>query len=119
MTEKINLQEKFNLFNELWSPKLVSQVNDMHVKLVKIDGDFIWHSHDTGDEMFFVTKGRLTMRFRDHDVMLEPGEFIVVPHQVEHMPSCEDETWIMLFEAASTVNTGTETSDRTRRVESI
>jgi mannose-6-phosphate isomerase-like protein (cupin superfamily) len=119
MSEKINLQEKFKLFNELWSPKLVGQVNGMHVKLVKIEGDFIWHSHETEDEMFFVTQGRLTMRFRDKNVVLTPGEFIIVPHGVEHMPSCEEQTWIMLFEPASTVNTGTEASDRTRQVESI
>lgn len=113
MTDKINLDEKFNLFTDQWSPKIVGQVNDMHIKLVRIEGEFIWHSHETEDEMFFVTKGRMTMRFRDRDVVVNPGEFIIIPHGEEHMPVCEEETYIMLMEPASTVNTGGEESERT------
>lgn len=119
MADAINLEEKFALFTEQWSPKLVGQINDMHVKLVKIEGEFIWHSHDTEDEMFFVIKGHMTMLFRDKDVSIGPGEFIIVPHGVEHMPVAKPDTHIMLIEPAGTVNTGTEESDRTRAPEAI
>ncbi len=119
MPDKVNINEKFKLFTEQWSPKLVGAVGDMHIKLVKIQGDFIWHSHETEDEMFFVTKGSMTMHFRDKDVLVNPGEFIIVPHGVEHMPACEEEVHIMLVEPASTVNTGNEDSDRTRKPEKI
>lgn len=113
MPDKVNLAEKFALFTEQWSHRLVGRINDMDVKLVKIEGEFIWHSHETEDEMFFVTRGRLTMHFRDKDVVVEPGEFIIIPHGVEHKPSCEKETHIMLVEPATTVNTGAEESDFT------
>lgn len=113
MTEKVNLAEKFALFTDHWSPKIVGQVNDMHVKLVKVEGDFVWHSHNVEDEMFFVTKGEMTMRFRDRDVVINPGEFIIVPHGEEHMPVAEPGTEIMLFEPATTVNTGEEENERT------
>jgi len=119
MPDKINLDEKFALFSEQWSPKIVGQVNNMHVKLVKIGGEFIWHSHEVEDEMFFVTKGCMTMKFRDRDVVVNPGEFIIVPKGIEHMPACEEETFIMLIEPTETVNTGGEESDRTRNPESI
>lgn len=115
MTDKVNLNDKFALFDDHWSPKLVGQINDMHVRLVKIEGEFIWHSHETEDEMFFVTKGCMTMRFRDRDVVVNPGEFIIIPHGEEHMPACDEETFIMLIEPASTVNTGGELSDRTKK----
>lgn len=119
MPEKVNLNEKLKLFSEQWSPKLVGRVNDMHVKLVKISGEFLWHSHATEDELFLVVDGTMTMHFRDRAVKLTPGEFIIVPHGVEHMPSSETETSILLFEPATTVNTGTETTDRTREVVAI
>lgn len=115
MPNKVVLDEKFSLFTDHWSPKIVGQINNMHVKLVKIEGEFIWHSHEVEDEMFFVTKGQMTMRFRDKDVIVNPGEFIIVPKGVEHMPACEEETHIMLIEPVETVNTGEEESDRTRK----
>jgi len=115
----INLEEKFASFTDQWSPKLVGQVNDMMVKLVRIEGEFLWHSHDTEDEMFFVMDGGLVMRFRDRDVTVGPGEFIIVPHGVEHMPVAAAETRIMLIEPASTLNTGTEENERTRHPEAI
>lgn len=114
MIDKVNLEEKFALFDDQWSPKLVGQINEMSVKLVKIEGEFLWHSHESEDEMFFVVKGAMTMRFRDRDVLVTPGEFIIIPHGEEHMPVTEKETLIMLIEPASTVNTGETESDRTR-----
>lgn len=119
MIDKVSLHEKFSLFEKQWSPKLVGAVNDMHVKLVKIQGEFLWHSHETEDELFFVVDGTMTMHFRDRDVIVNPGEFIIVPHGVEHKPSSEGETQIMLFEPATTVNTGGEVSDRTAVPEEI
>jgi len=113
MPEKINLEEKFALFKEHWQPRIVGAVNNMHVKVVKVQGEFIWHSHEVEDEMFFVTKGMMTMHFRDRTVDVGPGEFIIVPHTVEHMPTCEEETHIMLIEPMETINTGGEESDRT------
>ncbi len=114
MTDKVNLLEKFKLFNEPWSPMLVGTINDMHVKLVKLDGEFLWHTHEIEDELFFVVEGRMTMRFRDRDVVVDPGEFIIIPHGEEHMPVAETGTKIMLLEPATTVNTGTEINERTK-----
>ena len=115
MTDKVSLKEKFAQFDDQWSHRLVGEINDMHVKLVKIQGEFIWHSHEAEDEMFFVVTGKLTMRFRDRDVEVGPGEFIIIPHGEEHMPVSEGVTEIMLLEPASTVNTGAETNERTHR----
>lgn len=111
--EKINLQQKFSLFDEHWSPKIVGEVNDFLVKLVKFKGDFVWHKHDNEDEMFMVVKGRFRIRFRDRDVDLEEGEFLVVPRGVEHMPVAEEEAHVLLFEPASVLNTGDVRNERT------
>ncbi len=119
MPEKVNLAAKFALFSEQWSPKIVGQVNDMHIKLGRIEGEFIWHSHENEDEMFMVINGSMTLRFRDKDVVVNPGEFIVVPRGVEHMPVAQSETQIMMIEPATTVNTGTRESDRTVNPEKI
>lgn len=113
MTKKVNLRDKLAQFDDLWSHRLVGEVNDMHVKLVKIEGEFIWHSHDTEDEMFLVVTGELTMRFRDHDETVGPGEFIIIPHGVEHMPVAQTLTEILLLEPGTTVNTGGEVDERT------
>lgn len=104
--EKVNVEEKLALFDEPWSPKVVGELNGQHVKLVKLRGPFVWHHHDEEDEMFLVVKGRFRMEFRDRSVWIEEGEFIVVPHGVEHRPVAEEEACVMLFEPASTVNTG-------------
>lgn len=109
---KVSLAKKFALFSEQWQGKVVAELNDMYVKLCRLEGEFLWHSHDVEDELFFVVEGALTMRFRDRDVQVGPGEFIVVPHGVEHMPVCERETKIMLIEPRDTVNTGNEQSER-------
>lgn len=109
----INLEEKLSLFSDHWSPKVVGELNGQQVKLVKLQGEFVWHSHANEDELFFVLKGKLLMRFRDRDVEVNPGEFIIVPRGVEHCPVAEEEVALMLFEPASTLNTGEERNERT------
>lgn len=117
MSTAIDLAQKFSLFSEAWQPKVVGEVNGMHVKLARLRGEFEWHSHAEEDEMFFVVEGVLIMEFRDRIERIEPGQFIIVPRGVEHLPSSEgEECKIMLFEPASTVNTGDgEETDRTVR----
>lgn len=117
--EKVNLAEKLARIREQWSPKAVAAVNDFQVKLVKLQGEFVWHSHEAEDELFLVLKGRLRMQFRDREVVVDPGEFIVVPHRTEHRPVAEDEVHVLLLEPGSTVNTGTAGGPRTREVEWI
>ena len=110
----VNLAEKFGRFTDAWSPKIVGDVNDMHVKVVKLRGEFVWHHHDVEDELFFVVAGRLRMRLRDGDRDVGPGEFIIVPHGVEHCPvTLTDEVHVVLLEPKGTLNTGNVTSDRT------
>jgi mannose-6-phosphate isomerase-like protein (cupin superfamily) len=104
--DKVNVAQKFSLFEEHWSPKVVGELNGQHVKLVKISGEFVWHHHDDEDEMFLVVDGSFRMEFRDREVWIEEGEFIVVPRGVEHRPVAEEEASVMLFEPASTLNTG-------------
>jgi mannose-6-phosphate isomerase-like protein (cupin superfamily) len=116
MLEKVNLSEKFRLFEEHWSPKIAGEVNDSYVKLVKFQGDFVWHKHDDEDEMFLVVKGRITIRLRDGDVHLDEGEFVVIPRGVEHMPVAEEEAYVLLFEPKTVLNTGDVRNERTREV---
>jgi mannose-6-phosphate isomerase-like protein (cupin superfamily) len=111
--EKINLSEKFSLFSEYWSPKIAGELNGQMVKLVKFKGPFVWHHHDNEDEMFYVVKGSFDMEFRDKTVTLREGEFIVVPRGVEHRPNAKEECEVMLFEPASTLNTGNIENERT------
>lgn len=111
--EKVNLSEKFALFQEHWQPKIAGQVGDSYVKLVKLKGEFVWHHHDDEDELFLVVKGRLTMRLRDGDIEVGEGEFIIVPRGVEHMPFAEEETHVLLLEPKSTLNTGNIRNERT------
>lgn len=111
--DKVNIDEKFGLFSDLWHPRIVGQVNGMHVKLGRIKGAFEWHVHDDQDEMFLVLAGSMVLRLREGDVRVDPGEFIVVPKGVEHMPVAEEETRIMMIEPAGTVNTGGNVSERT------
>jgi mannose-6-phosphate isomerase-like protein (cupin superfamily) len=114
--DKVNIQEKLDRFTEHWSPKVVAELNGQAVKLVKIQGEFVWHHHDHEDELFWVLKGQLRMEFRDQVVLVNPGEFIVVPHGVEHRPVAEDEVHLALFEPTETLNTGNVTEARTRQV---
>jgi mannose-6-phosphate isomerase-like protein (cupin superfamily) len=111
--EKVNLAGKFAAFGEHWSPKIVGELNGQHVKLVKLKGPFVWHHHDDEDELFLVVKGRFKMEFRGRDEWIEEGEFIVVPRGVEHRPVAEEEAHVMLFEPATTVNTGSAGGERT------
>ncbi len=110
---KINLHEKFSLFTEYWHPKIVGELNGQHVKLVKFQGPFVWHHHADEDEMFLVVKGRFRMEFRDREVWLEEGEFIIVQRGTEHRPVAEEEVQVMLFEPAGTLNTGNTENEMT------
>lgn len=113
--ETINLVSKLSLFTEHWSPKVVAELNGQQVKLVKFKGDFVWHHHELEDELFLVLQGRLRMEFRDRQAWLGPGELIVVPRGVEHRPCAEGEVHVLLFEPASTLNTGNVVNERTIR----
>ena len=112
--EKVNIESKFSLFKDYWNPRVVGELNDQHVKVVKLKGEFVWHHHDNEDEMFLVIKGLLKMEFRDRTVEINEGEFIVVPRGVEHRPVADEEVHVLLFEPASTLNTGNVTEERTR-----
>ena len=109
----INIAEKFSQFREPWSPKIVGEINDSYVKAVRFEGEFVWHHHDNEDEMFLVVQGRMRMKFRDHEEIVNPGEFIIVPRGVEHLPVAEPETQVLLFEPKTTLNTGNVTNERT------
>lgn len=112
--EKVNLQNMFSLFSEHWSPKIVGELNGQQVKLVKFEGEFVWHKHEEEDELFFVVKGSFTMELRDKNIVLNEGEFLVVPKGVEHRPVAEKEVWVMLFEPAATLNTGNVIDKKTK-----
>src|SRR6266487_512926 len=110
----VNLADKFNRFEAYWSPKIVGAINDMHVKLVKLTGEFVWHHHEQEDELFLVVKGRLRMQLRDGDREVGPGEFIIVPRGTEHCPmALTDEVHVLLLEPKSTLNTGNVVNERT------
>jgi mannose-6-phosphate isomerase-like protein (cupin superfamily) len=116
--ETVNLEQKFARFSEYWSPKMIGELNDFAVKIVKMQGEFVWHHHDVEDELFFVVRGRLLMRIRDvagseSDFWVEEGELIIIPHGIEHCPVTEEETHVMLLEPNTTINTGNVTSERT------
>ena len=113
MVRKVNLAEAMARFDEHWSPKIVGHVNDMHVKLAKLHGEFFWHRHDDEDELFLVVTGRLRIRLRDRDIQLDPGEFFIVPRGMEHQPVAEPTAEVLLFEPASTLNTGKLRNERT------
>jgi len=108
----VNLQQKLALFNERWSPKIIAQMNDYHIKLAKVQGEFTWHSHAETDELFLVVSGQMTILFRDGAVKLKTGELCVVPRSVEHKPVAESECAILLIEPAGTLNTGDAASQR-------
>ena len=111
--EKVNLNQKLQLFQDHWKPKIVGELNQKMVKLVKFQGPFVWHHHEREDEMFLVIKGRFRMEFRDRQVWLEEGEFLIVPEGVEHRPVADEEAHVLLFEPASVLNTGNVTNERT------
>lgn len=111
--EKVNLEAKFATFSEHWQPRIVGELNGQHVKIVRLLGEFVWHHHENEDEMFLVLSGRLTLEFRDRTVELTEGEFCIVPRGVEHRPVAAEEVKVLLFEPASTLNTGNVQNERT------
>lgn len=112
MIDKITLKEKFDLFNEHWSPKIIGELNGQHVKLVKAQGEFDWHSHENEDELFMVIEGDFEMHLRDKIIEVNKGELIIIPKGVEHKPDAKNEVQLLLFEPKSTLNTGSnETSE--------
>lgn len=117
--EAVDLAEKFAMFSEHWSPKLVGRLNDYEVKVVKVKGDFVWHTHEDTDELFLVIEGELTIQLRDGDVVLGPGQLYVVPRGVEHCPRADEEAKILLLEPSGVVNTGDAGGELTAQVEAI
>lgn len=109
----VDIAATLETFQGYWSPKIVGEVNNFQVKLVKLHGPFEWHHHEVEDELFLVIKGVLTMKMRDGDLAIEPGQFVIIPHGVEHQPVAEDEVHVLLLEPSTTLNTGTETNART------
>lgn len=114
--EKVNLAEKLARIGEHWSPHVAGELNGQHVKLARLKGEFVWHHHEREDELFLVLRGTLRMQFRTHEVVLEEGEMLVVPAGVEHRPVADDEVHVMLFEPATTLNTGNVRNELTRDV---
>ena len=110
---KVNLRDKLSRFTAYWDPKIVGELNGQHVKLVKFKGEFVWHHHEHEDELFLVVDGRFSMQFRDRNIQLDAGEFLIVPRGVEHRPVAEQEVHVLLFEPATTLNTGNVVSERT------
>lgn len=111
---KINIPEKLALFSDYWNPRIIGELNGQHVKLGKFQGEFVWHKHDDEDELFYVLEGEFTMEFRDKTVELKKGDMLIVPKGVEHRPVAEHEVSVMLFEPASTLNTGNTHDELTR-----
>ncbi len=112
--KKINLQAEFTKITDYWNPKIAGELNGQHVKLAKLKGKFIWHHHDTEDEMFLVVKGKLIIEFLNENIILHEGEFLVIPRGVEHRPVADEEAEVLLFEPASTVNTGNVKNEMTK-----
>jgi mannose-6-phosphate isomerase-like protein (cupin superfamily) len=111
--EKVNIADRLGAFSDFWSPKVVGELNDSQVKLVKLSGEFVWHHHDEEDELFLVIKGRLRIRLRDGDLTVDEGEFTIIPRGVEHQPVADKEVHVMLIEPKSTLNTGNVVNERT------
>ncbi len=111
--QTVNLAGKFSQFQDYYNPRIIGEVNDFQVKAVKLKGEFLWHHHEAEDELFLVVKGTLRMKFRDHESVVREGEFIIVPHGVEHLPVADEEVHIVLLEPKSTLNTGNVSSERT------
>lgn len=114
--EKVNLAEKFSLFTDYYNPRIIGELNNQHVKAVKLKGEFVWHSHEHEDELFLVIKGRFNMELRDKTVEINEGEFFIVPRKVEHKPVAEEEVHILLFEPSTTLNTGDVQNNLTKTV---
>ena len=115
LMDKVNIAQKFDQIHEYWKPYIGAELNGQYVKLDKLKGEFVWHHHEHEDELFLVVKGHFRMELRDRHIWLEEGEFLVVPRGVEHRPVADEECWILLFEPASTLNTGNVVNERTLR----
>ena len=113
--KKVNIEEKLGTFSDHWNPRIIGELNGQYVKAVKLKGEFVWHHHDNEDELFLVIKGTLKMEFRDRIEEVNEGEFIIVPRGVEHKPVANEEVHILLFEPASTLNTGNVENEKTRK----
>ena len=111
--EKVNLNQKFSLIQDYWSPKIAGEINDSYVKLVKFKGEFVWHHHETEDELFLVVKGKLLIKLRDRDVWLQEGEFVIIPKGIDHLPIADEEAHVILLEPKTTLNTGNTQNERT------
>jgi mannose-6-phosphate isomerase-like protein (cupin superfamily) len=111
--ETINLIDKFSRFSDYWNPRIIGELNDSHIKAVKLRGEFVWHHHENEDELFFVVKGTLRMKFRDREALVREGEFIIVPRGTEHCPASDEEVHLVLMEPKTTLNTGNITNERT------
>jgi mannose-6-phosphate isomerase-like protein (cupin superfamily) len=111
--ETINLKDKFSHFSDYWNPRIIGELNDCHIKAVKLKGEFVWHHHDNEDELFFVARGTLRMKFRDRETLVREGEFLIVPRGTEHCPAADEEVHLILMEPKSTLNTGNITNERT------
>jgi mannose-6-phosphate isomerase-like protein (cupin superfamily) len=111
--EKVNFAEKLGLFKDYWSPKVVGELNDSYVKVAKLKGEFVWHKHESEDELFLVVKGELLMKLRSGDISLKEGEFVIIPKGVEHLPVAFEEVHVVLIEPKSTVNTGNVKNEKT------
>lgn len=114
--EKINIIDKLNTFSEHWSPRIIGDINESYVKLAKLKGEFVWHMHENEDEMFMVIKGRMVIKLRTEDIILNEGELFIIPRGVEHMPVAEEEVQVMLIEPKTTLNTGNVRNERTVEV---
>jgi mannose-6-phosphate isomerase-like protein (cupin superfamily) len=111
--EKVNLNQKFSQFQDYWQPKIAGELNDTYIKLVKSKGEFVWHHHETEDELFLVVKGTLLIKLRDGDILLREGEFVIIPKGVEHLPIAQEEAHVLLLEPKTTLNTGNVQNERT------
>ncbi len=111
--EKVNLNQKFGLIQDYWSPKIAGEINDSYVKLVKFKGEFVWHHHETEDELFLVVKGKLLIKLRDRDIWLQEGEFVIIPKGIDHLPIADEEAHVILLEPKTTLNTGNTQNERT------
>lgn len=109
----VDLKDKFLLFNEFWSPKIVGELNGQYVKIAKLKGEFVWHQHEKEDELFMVVKGELTIKLRDQDIRISEGQFFIIPRGIEHLPIAEKECHVMLFEPQTVLNTGDVKNERT------
>lgn len=109
----VNINEKLSLFEEYWNPKIVGELNDHKVQVAKLKGEFVWHHHENEDQLFLVIKGRLTIHFRDRDIQINEGEFVIIPHPIEHKPEAKEEVRILLIEPKNTLNTGNVQSKHT------